>query len=60
MKSITPLVRVNFVKTTNNEFELDDFIEFWKEKVDMIGVQEFIKPTKVINEIKSKKSFKKK
>ena len=60
LKSITPLVRVNFVKTTNNEFELDDFIEFWKEKVDMIGVQEFIKPTKVINEIKSKKSFKKK
>ena len=29
-------------------------------KVDMIGVQEFIKPTKVKNEIKSKKTFKKK
>ena len=60
LKSITPLVRVNFVKTTNNEFELDDFLNFWKDKVDMIGVQEFIKPTKVVNEIKSKKSFKKK
>ena len=59
LKSITPLVRVNFVKTTNNEFELDNFLNFWKDKVDMIGVQEFIKPTKVVNEIKSKKSFKK-
>ena len=60
LKSLTPLVRVNFVKTTNNEFELDNFLNFWKDKVDMIGVQEFIKPTKVVNEIKSKKYFKKK
>ena len=60
LNSTTPLVRVNFVKTSLNEFELDKFLEFWNEKVDMIGVQEFIKPTKVINEIKSKKSIKKK
>ena len=60
LNSTIPLVRVNFVKTTLNEFELDKFINFWNDKVDMIGVQEFIKPTKVTNEIKSKKSFKKK
>ena len=60
LNSITPLVRVNFVKTEINEFELNEFIKFWNSKVDMIGVQEFIKPTKVKNEIKSKKTFKKK
>ena len=26
LNSPTPLVRVNFVKTTNNEFELDEFL----------------------------------
>ena len=55
-----PLLRVNFVKTELNEFELDNFMNFWKDKVDMIGVQEFIKPTKVKNQIKSKKTIKKK
>tara|TARA_B100001123_G_C15344266_1_gene1036294 strand:+ start:3973 stop:4977 length:1005 start_codon:yes stop_codon:yes gene_type:complete len=60
LNSITPLVRVNFVKTSYNEFELNEFLNFWNDKVDMIGVQEFIKPTKVTNEIKSRKTFKKK
>ena len=55
-----PLIRVNFVKTELNEFELEDFINFWKDKVDMIGVQEFIKPTKVTSSIKSKKTIKRK
>jgi len=56
LNSVTPLVRVNFVKTTNNEFELEEFLSFWNKKVDMIGVQEFIKPTKVKEEVKSKKT----
>ncbi|WP_440915367.1 radical SAM/SPASM domain-containing protein [Candidatus Pelagibacter sp.] len=55
-----PLLRVNFVKTELNEFELDQFISYWKDKVDMIGVQEFIKPTKVTTQIKSKKTVKRK
>lgn len=59
-KSVTPLVRVNFVKTNLNEHELDQFIDFWSKKVDMIGVQEFIKPTKVTKIVKSKKTKKKK
>jgi radical SAM protein with 4Fe4S-binding SPASM domain len=58
--SVTPLIRVNFVKTPLNEFELNDFIEFWTGNVDMIGVQEFIKPTKVKKILKSKKTFFKK
>jgi radical SAM protein with 4Fe4S-binding SPASM domain len=60
LNSQTPLVRVNFVKTEFNEHELDEFINFWKEPVDMIGIQEFIKPTKVTSSIKSKKTIKKK
>ena len=58
---IIPLTRVNFVKTSLNESELNQFITYWSNKVDMIGVQEFVKPTKVKNSnITSKKSFKKK
>ena len=60
IKPIMCLLRVNFVKTELNEFELDSFINFWKDKVDMIGVQEFIKPTKVKSSIKSKKTIKRK
>ena len=37
-----PLVRVNFVKTELNHKELNDFINLWKDKVDMIGIQEFV------------------
>lgn len=44
-----PLVRVNFVKTSINYHELEKFLEFWKDKVDMIGVQEFVTPTKIEN-----------
>ena len=60
LNSQIPLVRVNFVKTEYNEHELDKFVDFWKDQVDMIGIQEFIKPTKVTSSIKSKKTIKKK
>ena len=44
-----------------NETELDEFISYWSNKVDMIGVQEFVKPTKVKNSsITSKKTVKEK
>ena len=43
MDSITPLIRVNFVRTEINEHELSLFIDFWRDKVDMIGAQEMIK-----------------
>jgi len=44
LKSITPLIRVNFVKTETNLHQVEDFISYWKNKVDMIGIQEFINP----------------
>jgi len=37
-----PTLRVNFVKTDENRHELDDFVEFWKDKADSIGVQDLI------------------
>ena len=57
--SLTPLVRVNFVRTQRNEFELQDFLEFWQDKVDMIGVQEMVLPTKKKESILSKTTAKK-
>ena len=60
LKKTIPLVRVNFVKTEFNEFELEEFIKLWEDKVDMIGIQEFIKPTKVTQKIISNKTIKKK
>ena len=56
LKSQTPLVRVNFVKTEINEHQLNAFIEHWRDLVDMIGIQEFIQPTKAIKIIKSHSS----
>ena len=51
--SITPLVRVNFVRTELNEHELESFVNYWKNKVEMIGVQEMIKPPESSQDIKS-------
>lgn len=35
-----PLIRLNFLKTSENINELDDFVEFWKDKVDFINIQD--------------------
>ncbi len=37
-----PTVRVNFVKTKINKMELDDFIKFWSDKADAIGIQDLV------------------
>ena len=55
LNSNLPLVRANFVKTEFNHKELNDFLYFWKDKVDMIGIQEFVKPTKVEKNITGKR-----
>jgi len=57
--SILPLVRVNFVRTELNEHELGEFMEYWSGRVDMIGVQEFVKPPISSHLIVSKTSEKK-
>lgn len=40
--SITPLLRVNFVKTKTNIHELNAFLEYWQDRADGIGVQNLV------------------
>lgn len=39
-----PLVRTSFVLQKDNGHELNDFKNFWKEKVDYVHIQSFSKP----------------
>ena len=59
LNSITPLIRVNFVRTELNEHQLEDFVNFWRGKVEMIGSQEMVKPPKSSQELISKTTSKK-
>ena len=40
-----PIVGVSFCKVKQNEHELESFINFWKNKVDLISIQKFMPPT---------------
>ena len=40
-----PLVGVSFCKMKHNEHEVDDFINYWENKVDMISIQTYVPPT---------------
>ncbi len=42
MRVKLPTLRVNFVKTDTNKHELDDFVKFWKDKADSIGIQDLV------------------
>lgn len=44
MKKVFPIVRISFVKTSLNENEIEDWFNFWKDKVDYIAIQEFVTP----------------
>jgi radical SAM protein with 4Fe4S-binding SPASM domain len=46
IKSSLPIVRVSFVETDDNKHELQDFINFWKDKVEHIDLQKKIDYTK--------------
>lgn len=39
-----PVIGVNFVKTSLNEHEEQQFIEKWSDKADFIAIQEFVPP----------------
>lgn len=52
--SVTPLVRVNFVRTELNEHQLKEFVAYWKDRVDMIGIQEYVKPPKASGQLISR------
>ena len=40
-----PIVGVSFCKLKQNEHEVDKFIEYWRNKVDLISIQKFVPPT---------------
>lgn len=44
--SLLPIVRVSFVETNENKHEVEDFVNFWKNKVDHIDLQKKIDYTK--------------
>jgi radical SAM protein with 4Fe4S-binding SPASM domain len=39
-----PVTRVSFVKSKINEAETDEFICYWKDKVDFVSIQAFVSP----------------
>jgi radical SAM protein with 4Fe4S-binding SPASM domain len=53
-----PTVRVSFLETEENKSEKEDFISFWKDKVDLISIQSLIKynstPSSLISNKKNK------
>ena len=40
-----PVVGVSFCKLKNNQHELEEFKNYWKDKVDLVSVQTFVPPT---------------
>ena len=40
-----PVVGVSFCKVKENENEVDEFINFWRDKVDLVSIQKFVPPT---------------
>lgn len=58
--SLIPLIRVNFVRTELNEHELTGFIDYWRDRVEMIGVQEMVDPPKSARKIRSRTTANKK
>ena len=39
-----PIVGVNFCVMSHNEHEVEDFVNFWKSKVDIVAIQRFVPP----------------
>lgn len=39
-----PVVRMSFVKTSQNEHEVQEWFDFWKDKVDYVSIQEYLTP----------------
>tara|TARA_A100000164_G_C21910419_1_gene775346 strand:- start:646 stop:1704 length:1059 start_codon:yes stop_codon:yes gene_type:complete len=50
-----PVVGVSFCKIKQNEDEVDEFIKFWENKVDLVSIQRFMPPT--TNKEKYKKYY---
>ncbi|MFT7618348.1 MAG: radical SAM protein with 4Fe4S-binding SPASM domain [Planctomycetota bacterium] len=39
-----PILRVSFVRMNINEHEIQDFMDFWQDKADMVTIQEYMPP----------------
>ena len=48
-KGSLPWVRVSFVEMAQNVAEKDDFINFWRDKVDQVDIQQFSMPDFIID-----------
>ncbi|MCD6460186.1 SPASM domain-containing protein [bacterium] len=44
-----PIVRVSFVRTKLNEYEVDDFLSYWQGKADYASIQEFVNPSQKLD-----------
>lgn len=52
-----PIVRLSFIRMSLNEHEVEPFVNFWKDKVNHIAIQEYINPGKLQdNSLKSSSS----
>ena len=51
-----PTLRVNFVRTNLNKHEYDNFVNFWSDKADCIGIQDLVD---IMRPIKTKDKIKK-
>ena len=52
-----PTLRVNFVKTDLNKHEYNDFVNYWENKADCIGVQDLVNIMKPSINIDDNKKF---
>ena len=43
-KSLLPILRLSFVRLAKNEHEVQDYIDKWKGRADMVTVQEYMPP----------------
>jgi radical SAM protein with 4Fe4S-binding SPASM domain len=58
LKSELPMVRLSFVNTKENHFELEEFIEFWQDKADVVSIQNLVNLHKnTVNSKNFKKEF---
>ena len=48
-----PVVGVSFCKVSQNEHEVEDFINFWQPKVDLISIQKFMPQQQIKKNIKN-------
>ena len=54
-KSVLPVMRVSFIETDINRHETDDFLAFWREKVEIVDVHQYLRFDNLVGGRKEKK-----